>query len=131
MGSKIENKKKNEGNWRRYLFEFLSIFIGVTMAFTLERCNENRRDRVSENKTLIEISNGLHSDLEDLELNMKGHHIGIKACHFFRKAIRNEWIDQDSVGYYYHYLLRDFISCLLYTSPSPRDATLSRMPSSA
>ena len=25
----------------------------------------------------------------------------------------------------------DFPSCLLYTSPSPRDATLSRMPSSA
>ena len=24
-----------------------------------------------------------------------------------------------------------FFSCLLYTSPSPRDATLSRMPSSA
>ena len=27
--------------------------------------------------------------------------------------------------------IRDLISCLLYTSPSPRDATLSRMPSSA
>ena len=26
---------------------------------------------------------------------------------------------------------QDFMSCLLYTSPSPRDATLSRMPSSA
>ena len=26
---------------------------------------------------------------------------------------------------------RSYISCLLYTSPSPRDATLSRMPSSA
>ena len=25
----------------------------------------------------------------------------------------------------------DFVTCLLYTSPSPRDATLSRMPSSA
>ena len=25
----------------------------------------------------------------------------------------------------------EFIGCLLYTSPSPRDATLSRMPSSA
>ena len=25
----------------------------------------------------------------------------------------------------------EFIFCLLYTSPSPRDATLSRMPSSA
>ena len=27
--------------------------------------------------------------------------------------------------------LLDFLGCLLYTSPSPRDATLSRMPSSA
>ena len=26
---------------------------------------------------------------------------------------------------------KSFITCLLYTSPSPRDATLSRMPSSA
>ena len=26
---------------------------------------------------------------------------------------------------------QDLVSCLLYTSPSPRDATLSRMPSSA
>ena len=28
-------------------------------------------------------------------------------------------------------IVRGYISCLLYTSPSPRDATLSRMPSSA
>ena len=27
--------------------------------------------------------------------------------------------------------VQDLFSCLLYTSPSPRDATLSRMPSSA
>ena len=27
--------------------------------------------------------------------------------------------------------VRNYINCLLYTSPSPRDATLSRMPSSA
>ena len=27
--------------------------------------------------------------------------------------------------------LRSWVGCLLYTSPSPRDATLSRMPSSA
>ena len=26
---------------------------------------------------------------------------------------------------------KNFLTCLLYTSPSPRDATLSRMPSSA
>ena len=29
------------------------------------------------------------------------------------------------------HLVHEVTSCLLYTSPSPRDATLSRMPSSA
>ena len=32
---------------------------------------------------------------------------------------------------YFAYDRSDINSCLLYTSPSPRDATLSRMPSSA
>ena len=31
----------------------------------------------------------------------------------------------------YHYQTGEFITCLLYTSPSPRDGLLSRMPSSA
>ena len=31
----------------------------------------------------------------------------------------------------YKKIIRDVYFCLLYTSPSPRDATLSRMPSSA
>ena len=35
------------------------------------------------------------------------------------------------VGIYFIEGNESFISCLLYTSPSPRDATLSRMPSSA
>ena len=34
-----------------------------------------------------------------------------------------------SVGYNHPYIMDSI--CLLYTSPSPRDATLSRMPSSA
>ena len=32
---------------------------------------------------------------------------------------------------YYLYTIPWFVSCLLYTSPSPRDRSLSRMPSSA
>ena len=36
--------------------------------------------------------------------------------------------EDDGVGIYVIEQLKD---CLLYTSPSPRDATLSRMPSSA
>ena len=34
-------------------------------------------------------------------------------------------------GYDINQYLIDYNNCLLYTSPSPRDATLSRMPSSA
>ena len=43
----------------------------------------------------------------------------------------NEWFDlaeEDRLAYWQKQALE---SCLLYTSPSPRDATLSRMPSSA
>ena len=60
------------------------------------------------------------------------------------KAVEDRWIvDMDTsyewlssqlyCGFVYTDLaiLRMLYDCLLYTSPSPRDATLSRMPSSA
>ena len=40
-------------------------------------------------------------------------------------------LDMSTVGFLSSAALNRFIICLLYTSPSPRDATLSRMPSSA
>ena len=45
---------------------------------------------------------------------------------FFRKQLRS-----GRQGYVIVPRLEESESCLLYTSPSPRDATLSRMPSSA
>ena len=42
-----------------------------------------------------------------------------------RDAQHNRMVNQVVEG------IRDIRGCLLYTSPSPRDATLSRMPSSA
>ena len=40
-------------------------------------------------------------------------------------------MDFDGTEYITAGLLSEYISCLLYTSPSPRDRTRSRMPSSA
>ena len=40
-----------------------------------------------------------------------------------------EFVDRKSIGIFAKILIAT--DCLLYTSPSPRDATLSRMPSSA
>ena len=41
------------------------------------------------------------------------------------------WIGNDEFLYNTAKACVEFCDCLLYTSPSPRDATLSRMPSSA
>ena len=52
-------------NWKKYTFEFLSIFIAVSSAFALNNWNDNRRDRNAERKILEEIYNGLEKDLDD------------------------------------------------------------------
>ena len=44
-----------------------------------------------------------------------------------KHLIANDWVNQHFIDNY----TSQFKDCLLYTSPSPRDATLSRMPSSA
>ena len=41
------------------------------------------------------------------------------------------FFDADGLEYISDYLLERYSDCLLYTSPSPRDGLLSRMPSSA
>ena len=64
MTDKVE---KNKIYWRKYLLELLSVFIGVSLAFALNKWNEDRRDKKTETKILIEIRNGLHLDLEDIK----------------------------------------------------------------
>ena len=46
----------------------------------------------------------------------------------FDPFIKEDMLRSDDIKLYE---LEELINCLLYTSPSPRDATLSRMPSSA
>ena len=53
---------------------------------------------------------------------------GIEAMFF---AYRGFTADPDRILEKYNYGRAHHRACLLYTSPSPRDATLSRMPSSA
>ena len=58
-------------------------------------------------------------------------------CEIFKKDIKytmyNPWLNLYKKGYYQeiHDHAGHDISCLLYTSPSPRDTPISRMPSSA
>lgn len=113
---KVYNKKKitvtkeNMGNWKKFGFEFLSIFIAVIAAFALNNWNDNRRDKNTEGKILMEISNGLQKDLDDIRLNKHGHEQGIAACNYFRNAFLGNEVVSDSLLYHYLNLTRDFVS---------------------
>lgn len=96
--------------WKKYAFEFLSIFIAVISAFALNNWNDNRQERISEKKILHEIKNGLNKDIEDININTFGHNGGIRACIFIRNLITKNSPNTDSLLYYYYNLTRDFIS---------------------
>lgn len=97
-------------NWKKYAFEFLSIFIAVISAFALNNWNENRRDNQAENRILDEILNGLEKDIEDVELNVSGHEFCLKSNNFWRNIIINKETNLDSINTHYSRFLRDFIS---------------------
>ena len=97
-------------NWKKYGFEFLSIFIAVLSAFALNNWNDNRKDRNAEQKILGEIKNGLKKDFEDLQTNVQGHKRGILACQFWRAIVMNREVTIDSVQFRYIELTRDFMS---------------------
>ena len=73
---------------------------------------------------------GIGTDLVDLDRIRK-----IKSLSAFaNKILGDQELEQYAElanGPKQFYLGKQFAGCLLYTSPSPRDATLSRMPSSA
>lgn len=97
-------------NWSTYAFEFLSIFVAVVSAFALSNWNDNRKDALAEAKILEEVSRGLEKDIEDIEINIMGHEIGLAASQYWRKVIRGQTVGVDSIQFYYFNFLRDFIS---------------------
>jgi hypothetical protein len=99
-------------NYKKYAFEFLSIFVAVVAAFALNNWNDNRRDHHAEVKILTEIKNGLKKDIEDVRINVMGHEQGIAACQYFSRLINDDAISQDSFAMYYFGLTRDFITIL-------------------
>ncbi|MCD2258137.1 hypothetical protein [Psychroserpens luteolus] len=97
-------------NWKKYVFEFLSVFFAVTFAFLLDRWNENRKERFTEKTILTEIYNGLERDSIDLDNDEKSIKYNIKAVNYFRKIVDNIEVDNDSLPTYYFYLTRDFLT---------------------
>lgn len=97
-----------KGNWKKYLFEFLSIFVAVISAFALSNWNDNVNSRHSEQKILIEIKNGVSVDQKDFEGNIFGHNTSLTANRKFRELLLGKEIGTDSVALFYTSLFRDY-----------------------
>lgn len=103
-------KEKISNIFKKYFPEFAFIFISVIFAFALTEWSNNKGKKISEEKILAEISNGLKSDLYDVKSNVDSHKGGLKACEFWRKAIVENKADNDSVAMNYFLLTRSLIS---------------------
>ena len=148
-GQKLTNtiQKKFEDRFNVPIFEGY----GLTETTSFSCINDfpaNKRKSGSVGKPLItnemaildENNNEVGVD-EEGEICIRGYNVMIGYLGLEQKnnqVFKNGWFHSgdygrmDSEGYYYFHGRRDSLiikGCLLYTSPSPRDATLSRMPS--
>jgi hypothetical protein len=96
--------------FKKYFPEFALIFISVILAFALTEWSSNQGKKVSQEKILLEISNGLKSDNYDVSGNVEAHKNGVNACNFWRRAIVENKVVDDSVAMYYFLLTRSVIS---------------------
>jgi hypothetical protein len=94
--------------WKKYIFEFLSIFIAVVSAFALTNWSDHRNNKESEQKILTEIKNGIGIDTKDFNGNINGHNLSLRASAVFRDLIQNKPISQDSIAIFYISLFRDY-----------------------
>jgi len=101
---------KTSTNFKKFLFEFFSVFFAVVFAYLLNQWNEDRKDDLSENKILTEINNGLKRDSLDLAYDEKHFKVSIDAIKYFNNITNNIEVGNDSLPLYYFYLTRDFIT---------------------
>jgi len=102
--------EKSKQSWKKYIYEFLVIFISVSLAFALAKWNENKNNQRAAEKTLLEIQNGLEYDINDFHLNMAGHQRGLDAVGFFRKYLAGESVRTDSIRSKLGRVLASYIS---------------------
>ena len=99
---------RKKGRWKKYVWESLSIFAAVLSAFALSNWNDSRQNKLSEQKILAEIENGIELDIGDLSGNLKGHELSMRANAVFVDYSLNKTVPQDSILIFYLALLRDY-----------------------
>ncbi len=102
-------KRLRLNNKKKYIFEFFSIFLAVSLAFILDRWNDNRISRIAEHKILEEIYNGLGRDSIDLANDEQYYKIAFRGLKYFNDVIDGKAVDNDSLVSFYYLFSRESI----------------------
>jgi hypothetical protein len=102
------NQEKSVSVFKKYFSEFALIFISVLLAFGLTEWSTTQGEKLSESKILSEIKNGIETDSEDFESNLKMHKISMSAVRAFRNWANNLPLTQDSLRLQYFLLYRNY-----------------------
>ena len=126
--------------------EFLAVFLGIALSLWVDEYQKSKEAKKLNDQILSRLYDNLKADSIDAEWNYRAHKVAYESGNLIFKWCENGQPQNDSINLYLSRLaiatifvnneeeynaLKSSGSCLLYTSPSPRDATLSRMPSSA
>ena len=79
---------------------------------------------IAQEKSTNEILMMAYSNKNSIEMTVK-----TKKAHFWSRSKKKLWLKGETSGNKLNII--NIYTCLLYTSPSPRDSRVSRMPSSA
>jgi hypothetical protein len=88
--------------------EIALVMIGILLALQVNNWNDEKNSKISEQKILSEISNGIWRDLSDFEGNVYSNKKAIKAGEYFINYISKNEVSLDSLNFYYSSLFKDY-----------------------
>lgn len=102
------SKSRITENIKKYTSEFVLIFISVILAFAMTEWSNSRGEKLSEDKLLTEIRNGINKDLEDFTNNINGNRLSLRSVAVMRDWLNQKEVPQDSIAVYYSILFRNY-----------------------
>ena len=115
-------------SFKKYEFKWSAIAVAFPpLAFFLLGKNKDKYDAPTLEKEKAYFAKVQSAKEKDDKYKLKK----LLANNPYKKSEVREWVESIVFAVFAAAFIRMFLICLLYTSPSPRDRTRSRMPSSA
>lgn len=96
----------DNGNFKKYLIyaigEIILVVIGILIALQVNNWNQNRLERILEEKILLEIANNLKDDIVDVDDEIESFKIVIKTDSILIQHFQSKYPFNDSIGAFIH-----------------------------